>query len=184
MKKNHSAIQTEYLKSCILESVFNQLEVKAIDQISITDIASNAGVSRMTIYRYYDSKEDIIRKYVKESYEAYIKEAGSLNLDAIALAPYFFDYFRRNSDKIELLIRRNLFHLVSENFVDYVKRYTNLVNNKPNLSEMHLSYFYAYTASGMLSMVKTWIESGMKESNDEMSEILMKVKLEQAKFST
>ncbi|MFT5692120.1 MAG: AcrR family transcriptional regulator [Oceanicoccus sp.] len=182
MKKKNTAKQTEYLKSCIQVSFLTLLKDKAMSQISITNIANHAGVSRMSIYRYYDDKEDIVRKHIKDNFENYLNTVGELDLSAITSAPFFFEYFRKNGDTVKLLIEKNLFHLISDNFATYVEKFECVVNKKSNLPESHRIYNYGYTASGLLSIVKIWIESGMKESNEEMSEILKAVKLEQANF--
>jgi len=182
MKKKNTASQSEYLRSCIQESFLLLLKDKAINQISITDIAKHAGVSRMSIYRYYDDKEDIIRKHIKETFEDYLNIIGSLDLNAVTSAPLFFDYFRKNSGTVKLLIEKNLFHLISDNFDKYVEEFEFIVNKKSNLPVIHRRYSYGYTASGMLGIVKMWMENGMKESNEKMSTILKNVKLEQANF--
>jgi len=158
------------------------LKDKSISQISITHIANHAGVSRMSIYRYYEDKEDIIRKHIEENFENYLKTVQRHELDAISSAPFFFDYFRKNGDTVKLLIEKNLFHLISENFAHYVERFEFLARKRTSLPESHQRYSYGYTASGLLSVVKIWIESGMKESNEQMSDILKSVKLEQANF--
>lgn len=182
MKKRRSTTQSEFLRSCIQESFFALLEDGTVDQVSITDIARNAGVSRMTIYRYYHDKEDIIRSHVKETYEGYLNMVGKSGLNAVALAPFFFDYFRRNAKTIKLLIKRNLFHYISEHFAEYVEEFSITVNQTPGLSDRHNRYHYAYTAAGMLSMVRIWIDNGMKESNEEMADILKSVKLAQTRL--
>jgi len=182
MKKKNTYKQTEYLKSCIQESFLVLLRDNNIGQISITSIANHAGVSRMSIYRYYDDKEDIIRKHIKENFENYLATVSKLELDAISSAPFFFDYFRKNSGTIQLLIAKNLFHLVSESFSEYVKEFEFLVQKKSSLPESQRKYSYGYTGSGMLSIVRIWMESGMKESNEQMSDIVKNVKLEQANF--
>ena len=57
-KPNH--VSKEYL----LKSLVNLMQETAYDNISITDITSAAGVSRMAYYRNYARKEEIITKYV------------------------------------------------------------------------------------------------------------------------
>ncbi len=182
MKKKASTTQTAYLKTCIQQSLIDLLKDKPIGQITITDIARNAGASRMTIYRYYDNKEDIIRSQIKDLCESYILTIKQLNLDAVALAPFLFDAFRKNEGLITLLINRHLFGLITEYFATYAQEFAIVAGKKSALSKQEHQYSYGYTAAGILSMVKIWIENGMQESNEEMATILMKVKLEQANF--
>ena len=57
-KPNH--VSKEYL----LKSLVTLMQETAYDNISITDITSAAGVSRMAYYRNYARKDEIITKYV------------------------------------------------------------------------------------------------------------------------
>ena len=47
---------------CIGEAVFALMDKKAYSAIKISDIVKKAGVSRMTFYHYYESKEDLLQK--------------------------------------------------------------------------------------------------------------------------
>ncbi|CAM3472075.1 MULTISPECIES: TetR/AcrR family transcriptional regulator [Saccharibacillus] len=47
-------------KASIQEAFLQLLEERAWDRISIQDIIGKAGVSRMTYYRHFESKEDIL----------------------------------------------------------------------------------------------------------------------------
>ena len=53
-------------KEYLFESLMILLKDNPFNKISITDIAKKAGVSRMTYYRYYKNKEDIIRVHIND----------------------------------------------------------------------------------------------------------------------
>ena len=42
------------------------MEQHSYDQITVTDITKKAGVSRMSFYRHFDSKDDVIFKAAEE----------------------------------------------------------------------------------------------------------------------
>ena len=42
------------------------LQQKRYEEITVSEIANKAGVSRMTYYRTYSSKEDIVIQHFKE----------------------------------------------------------------------------------------------------------------------
>ena len=69
-------------KSYIAQSLISFLKDKDIDNISITDIVKKAGVSRMTYYRYFSSKIDVLESYLDIVFKDYI-----LTLDKAKLTP-------------------------------------------------------------------------------------------------
>ncbi len=56
----------QFLRSCIFEALMILLQQKKYDDITVSEITSKAGVSRMTYYRTYSSKEDIVIQHFKE----------------------------------------------------------------------------------------------------------------------
>ena len=54
----------DFTKSCIMEALLQLMHSKDYNDISITDITSRAGVSRMAYYRNYRSKDHILMDYM------------------------------------------------------------------------------------------------------------------------
>ncbi|MDR0381953.1 MAG: TetR/AcrR family transcriptional regulator, partial [Oscillospiraceae bacterium] len=52
--------KAEYSKTLIMDALHSLMKTKPFDEISITEIADKAGVSRLTFYRNFDRKEDVI----------------------------------------------------------------------------------------------------------------------------
>ncbi|WP_369528982.1 TetR/AcrR family transcriptional regulator, partial [Dubosiella newyorkensis] len=53
VKKKKSS---QFLRSCIFEALMILLQQKRYEEITVSEIANKAGVSRMTYYRTYSSK--------------------------------------------------------------------------------------------------------------------------------
>lgn len=71
VKKKKSS---QFLRSCIFEALMILLQQKRYEDITVSEITSKAGVSRMTYYRTYSSKEDIIIQYFKEKVNALLEK--------------------------------------------------------------------------------------------------------------
>ena len=67
-----------YSKNLIVNALYALLKEKPIQEISITEIANTAGISRLTFYRNYECKEHVIFEYGKS-----IKNKFWNNLSAI-----------------------------------------------------------------------------------------------------
>ena len=61
-------------KDYITEGLFQLMERKDYNKITITDITNRAGVNRVTFYRNFSSKEEVIKSYLEQSF----KEWGSI----------------------------------------------------------------------------------------------------------
>ena len=50
------------------------MQQKAYDKISVSDIVKKAGVSRMTYYNYYGTKDELVKDYIEEITSLYLEE--------------------------------------------------------------------------------------------------------------
>ena len=88
------------LKDCIFTALILLMEQKDYHQITITDIAKKAGVSRMTYYRTYSSKEDILIQYFnKVTQELSMEIRGFPDITPYQLILHFFAFFRVNNSR-------------------------------------------------------------------------------------
>ena len=58
-------------KEYITEAILQLLNKKKYEDITITDIAEKAGVTRITFYRNFESKDDIIKQYIQNIFSQY-----------------------------------------------------------------------------------------------------------------
>ncbi|MGN0406438.1 MAG: TetR/AcrR family transcriptional regulator [Bariatricus sp.] len=59
------------VKENITKSLFDLMHKKSFSNISITELIQTAGVARVSFYRNYDSKEDVLVKLIDDVLEEY-----------------------------------------------------------------------------------------------------------------
>ena len=60
-------------KIYLAEALIELMKTKDLKDIHVKDIVKRAGVSRMTYYRYFEDKEEILHSYMKNIMEEYIE---------------------------------------------------------------------------------------------------------------
>ena len=177
MKKSKKAEQTVYLKSCLQDSYFSLLKEKNIETISVSEIVKLAGLSRMSFYRYYQAKDDIVRQYIDDSFQEFIEELKRNPIKNPQVpATLLFGYFRTHKIRIKILIEKGLFHLFFESFSHFLQESNLVIDSEPNISASNLQYYYQYTSGGILNLIEGWMSGDMKESDEEMALVLRKIK--------
>lgn len=61
--------QTEKKKNSILKTTFQLLNEKAISAITVDEIAEKAEVSKVTIFKYYESKNKLMKTVIMKAFE-------------------------------------------------------------------------------------------------------------------
>lgn len=104
-KKNSS----DFLKECIADALFILLRTKSIESITVREITELANVSRITYYRNFTSKENVIEfKLDKLMTEWIEKQPQKESASAHELSIRFFQFFYSIRDIVQTLIRANL----------------------------------------------------------------------------
>ncbi len=161
----NNAEKNTCVKGQITAAFLELLETKELKDISVSQIASEAGVSRISFYRNYQDKEDILRIYIKQMMDDWIngqkRAAGQPDQDILG---DLFTCLIENKDFYLLLGRRNLFYLLKDIILD-------ICGPKPEHPNFS-AYTAAFIAYGLYGWIEEWFARGMQESAWEMTELL------------
>ncbi len=132
--------------------------------ISITDITRKAGVSRMTYYRNYTSKEDILNSYMDEIAER-IRSKLQEPRSSRSLYRYYLTLFEslgRESDIGVAALRANLGELI----LYHINRRI----DPPKTPAPASKYRQLFYAGAFYNIFMEWLRGGMAESCEEMAQ--------------
>ncbi|MCD7716309.1 MAG: TetR/AcrR family transcriptional regulator [Lachnospiraceae bacterium] len=161
----------EATKDCIFTALILLMEQKEYKYITVTDIARKAGVSRMTYYRTYSSKEDILIQHFRKTAQAMIPEEKQ---DIESALCSFFAWFQKNRGLTKLLEDASLMGLLVDCFsvfTDYLYRTLH-----PEAAEISgQDYAAHFQRGGLFSILTHHLGSGAAESPEEMAAITQKI---------
>lgn len=154
-------------KYCFAKALHALMKERDFDDISITDICKAAGYSRVTFYRYFDSKEDALMDYahrvIRDFQDKRTFHRGNYYAGSCA------DLFRvcdKESDGLMMLHKAKLDYLMLE--VIYDSFHVTI----PESNDITTEYSRAFMAGAFFSVIYQWLLSGKKESPDKMGEIM------------
>ena len=153
MKKERP--EQQFLKECIADALLLLMKNKPWNSITITEITNLANVSRVTYYRNFKNKEDILIYKV------------SLSL---------FTYLVTLQDILDAIIQSGLEHILLLSNYSIFEDCITLP-----ISEQYSRYYHSMGLSGF---ILAWIKRGMKESPEEMGNILIQRVCEKISVNT
>ena len=150
---------------------------KNVKDISVRELAAIADINRGTFYIHYKDVYDLLSQLEEEMAQGLIKVCQAHNAEEYngSTFPYLSDLYQfiaGNADMCRVLLGANgdkaytdriCGILRDEHLYDFVAHF--YPNNDPTL----LDYFCAFIISGNLALALRWINSGMKESTEEMA---------------
>ncbi len=161
----------------LYEGLVKCMEDMPFDEISILDVSKISTVSRTTFYRNFDSLIDILYwkcdVYFRESITTFVNAYPS-NVSGDAFLKYILNFWMEKDDILEVIIshgRSDIFFNIFSNNADYVNK---LISEKFQIPQLNEKYFVSTRIGMFVGVFQTWIETGKKETAEEIINILKK----------
>jgi len=150
------------------------LEKKNLSEITITEITSKAGVSRMAFYRNYQNKEEILLAHLDELFHNYYLEIEKLsNKNIFEFSLHFFDYFEKHHQLIELLVKTELSNELLSKFKNYLEKIIiGLLDIDYFKSQSTEIYEIHFLVGGLWNLLLNWIQDGRPNSSEYMAHVI------------
>lgn len=158
-------------RNYIFEAYYNLLKKQPCNEISVSDICEKAGVSRMSFYRNFKSKEDLISKSVEkimQGLKANLLKYEKINQYIVTREIFItaetykaaFNAFKNSNYAEQFLdtVSDKLFSFAPQDIINPSKKYTPV-------------FFF----SALAGVLNAWIRNGTKETPDEMAKLICEV---------
>jgi AcrR family transcriptional regulator len=151
-------------KSCLQTALIQLLDKKELSDISVSELARRAGVSRTAFYSNYQTVDDVLTELIDQE----LKEVINSIWEAINREEDFFppiiQKMKDNYDLYSLLMKANIEKTAFFQFRDYIK------DSYPALDKK--AYYMIIAAIGSLrSIIMEWFINGCEDSVALISEI-------------
>ena len=74
---SHNEKLNKFTRQCLEEALLLLLEKKSLQAISVSELCAKAGVSRMTFYARYKTKENLFEQIIRTLNKDFINAVGS-----------------------------------------------------------------------------------------------------------
>lgn len=164
---NHE--KNTYAKKQMTKALLKLLENHSLDDITISMLTQQAGVSRMTFYRNYTDKTDILHQNLQKILDDWWEDfLISEDRSEEKFVGSLFEHFKNNKEFYRILFKNNLNYIILDRFVA-------IAGAKPEMTNSQ-AYFQSYFAYGLYGWVCEWVRRGMKEGANEMIQLIENIK--------
>ncbi|MCD8362412.1 MAG: TetR/AcrR family transcriptional regulator [Lachnospiraceae bacterium] len=156
-------------KECMLSALLLLMERTPYKEITITDIAKKAGVSRTSYYRLYKSKDDILIQYFDDAFSDCLRQIREAEkLDRYQFALIIFRAGAQHYLLLESVIRAKLYDMVMERFVGYSAYLAEHVF-RLDVNDVSVDYWIYQQTGSVCLLLFRWIMRGRQETPEEMA---------------
>lgn len=175
MKTQKNINHTKKLISLALVGIMYK---KEYESITIKEICEKAGVSRMSFYRYYNSKDDVFLDFCDERFEEFYNEY--LKSDFISLQDFvlaLFKFFKKYDRQLLILRRAGKEQILINQFNGYIKYL--LAHHNSQIVQAHAKnpLIGPMLSGGLYNILMLWLDEGMEKTPEEMTELVLSIPL-------
>lgn len=164
--------QSERSVKWMTEALLSLMETQPFESIKITDITEKAGIARLTFYRHFETKEQILLAYINDEFECYLQEFSRVPTSNTQQALcWCFEYWKRDARITNLLVRHNLTSLMLEPFGEYLQRFLEM----GILPKKTTHFQRKFLQGGLLMTMIEWIQDPKGYSPEEMADLVLDV---------
>lgn len=155
----------------LADSLKQFMVTKALNKISVYEIAKDCGVNRQTFYYHFHDIFDLLEWMFREEARSLIKDrGGSLSLSEGLLC--LLEYIRKNEAlclcTLHSLGHKHLRNFFYEGINHVILSMVNKYSVDLNVSDKHkifIAHFYTVSFAGF---IENWLQEGLKDDPDEI----------------
>lgn len=169
-KKRSDSIKS---KQRMVDALIQLSKEKPMSEITISEITEKAQVARMTYYRNYNSKEDILKKQLADIITEFKEETN--HFDGSKFGEYenikkCFMYFEKYQEFFRTLINVGMADALLEGINEY------LLYTYYNDESDDIEYYTLLAYSGSLfNMYVAWLSNNCSDKIEKMTDILYRI---------
>ena len=151
-----------YVIRHLTDALLKLLHKKPLQEISISELCAQAGVGRASFYRNFDSKEDILKTYLREIFQSCMEACeNSHDRNLSATIRILFSHYEEYRDFYSLLNERDLIYMLKDEIIT-------ICGPRPEASAIE-AYSSAFAAYSLYGWTEVWFQRGMKENSEEIA---------------
>jgi AcrR family transcriptional regulator len=181
MKDKKDDQRVKITKILLKNSLVELMREHPISKISIKMLCGTAGINRSTFYAHYTDQYDLLRQLEQDviiELKKYItKEAFSRQTAQTVLSlGEILNYIVKNAELFKILLSENGDSTFHRELMSLAQQKTlSDINNNQDIDERTSAYMQSFAVTGTLSIVRKWLQDGMIESTEKMSELTSKL---------
>ena len=164
--------QSDQSKQYMVEALLALMKEKPYNLISVKDITEKAGVARLTFYRNFETKEDIIRHHLRMDFQEYMEQLTQIaDLDLKQMVTLCYTFWGNRKEEIRLISAHSMGWLLREPFEEFLQQ----ILQQMKLIDQYTYFQQEFLIGGMFSDMLAWIDDPQGRTPEDMATEILEI---------
>lgn len=178
MKSPHLDRRSKYSQMMIRSALFQLLQEKDLDSITVTDICKLADINRGTFYKYYRDVGDLFYKLEKnftEELHELFKESETVNFDMEEFLQKTLHVISENKEFMHMIQQGKRTSRLVQDILSVIEPYSLQIIRKeyPGIGPEEMHYLFEYRLGGITNMIVKWVNDDMNVPISRMKDMIL-----------
>lgn len=166
-----------YTKEKLRDAMVQLMQTRHISKITVKELCEIADINRSTFYTHYNDPNDLLQSIERELFNNLLKYLVEQDIFEKRTLPVhvlkrILDYASENAAWFKAMLSENGDRAFQQDLMRLIQLdETEGRKIKGDIEERKKDYMNLFAASGCLSILQKWLDDGMIESTQEMSEL-------------
>ncbi|MBR3057757.1 MAG: TetR/AcrR family transcriptional regulator [Clostridiales bacterium] len=164
---NPSAIRS---KKQITDALLLLMEKYPYSEISVKQIVLETDLVRKTFYRNFESKDDVLRSYIRTILRDYFDIVNNARGDVLTTV---FEFAKKNKKLLKLLDKNDMMHFMLQGMNEFILSVKSEQNPELNpfsklFAGLDSDYLITLNIGGIWNVISLWVRRGMKDKPEDV----------------
>ena len=170
---NPSAVRS---RKQITDALLLLMEKYPYDEISVKQIVLETDLVRKTFYRNFDSKDDVLRSYIRTILRDYFDVVNHAKGDVLTT---IFAFAEKNKKLLKLLDKNNMMYFMLQGMNEFILSVKSEVDPEFNpfsklFEGLDSDYLITLNIGGIWNVISLWVRRGMKDRPEDVRSAIRK----------
>ena len=178
--QNHTDRRVKRTKKALRDALYELLETKGLNQITVTELTTLADVNRATFYFYYTDLNDMVDRIQNETYQTFMNVLSE-SIPDIGTIEGFAEYANRllvfckdHETLCKFIINNDANNQLYKKM--QILMLKNISNSTDVISEINpAKYSTSFFLSGVTGILTDWMNDGMAIPTEELASYIANV---------
>lgn len=181
MKTEKTDQRVKITKMLLKKSLVELLREQPISKVSVKMLCEAADINRSTFYAHYTDQFDLLKQLEQEVIAELTKhiakdEFTKQTAQTLQSMIQILEYIARNADLFMVLLSENVDSSIHREIMSIAQRkIISDIHNNIKIDARTSQYLQSFAVTGALSTVQKWLQDGMPETPEEMTELISKM---------
>lgn len=156
-------------KKLLVNALYQLMEKKPYQEITVTELCKKADVARRTFYRHFQTPNQILEYSVSETAQDFFARRDVLflsNKNFQHLTILFFSFWKEHLDMLVLFRKKGLYYYLCDVFSKYLRE--TILHRLPQEFSEERKKAFLFISGGLWQLMDDWLEHGALKSPEEM----------------